>query len=140
MYTWQNGGRKQRSDIDNIMALMSVIDNNRRLNKKTYLIFADAEKCYDKLWLEDCLVDLHHLGMREREIVMIHEMNKKIRIVVDTPVGKTNEFIAKNIVKRGSICATKLCCPNTGKFNLISPQPSYIIAPDIKLQAQSVCG
>ena len=119
MYTWQNGGRKQRSDIDNIMALMSVIDNNRRLNKKTYLIFADAEKCYDKLWLEDCLVDLHHLGMREREIVMIHEMNKKIRIAVDTPVGKTNEFIAKNIVKQGSICATKLCCSSTGKVKVV---------------------
>ena len=33
MYPWQNGGRKKRSAIDNILILMAVINNNRRLNK-----------------------------------------------------------------------------------------------------------
>ena len=37
MYSWQNGGRKKRSAIDNILMIMGVIDNNRRLKRKTYI-------------------------------------------------------------------------------------------------------
>ena len=35
MYPWQNGGGKNRSDIDNTFILNAIIDNNRRLNKHT---------------------------------------------------------------------------------------------------------
>ena len=135
MYPWQNGGGKNRSDIDNTFIINAIIDNNRRLNKKTYFLFADAVKCFDNLWLQDCLVDLHELGMREREVAMIYEMNKQIKVVVDTPVGRTKEFTANHIVKQGSVCATKLCCASTGKVNLMSPQESYCLTPDINLQS-----
>ena len=30
------------------------------------MVFADAEKCFDKFWLEDCLVDINRDGLRER--------------------------------------------------------------------------
>ena len=36
------------------------------MGKYTYVVMADAEKCFDKLWLEDCLVDMAEAGMRER--------------------------------------------------------------------------
>ena len=62
-------------------------------------------------------------------------MNKKIKVVIDTPVGRTGEFTANNIVKQGSVCATKLCCASTGKVNLMSPQESYSITPDINVQS-----
>ena len=34
---------------------MAVMDRNNYYNKETCLICADAAKCFDKLWLEDCL-------------------------------------------------------------------------------------
>ena len=135
MYPWQNGGGKNRSDIDNTLIINATIDNNRRLNKKTYFLFADAVKCFDNLWLQDCLIDLCELGMREREIAMIYQMNKKINVVIDTPVGRTEAFTANNIVKQGSVCATKLCCASTGKVNLMSPQESYSLTPNINLKS-----
>ena len=61
---FQNGGQKGRSSMDNWFMLMTIIDNNRRLKKDTYVVMADAEKCFDKLWLEDCLVDLKECGVR----------------------------------------------------------------------------
>ena len=70
---------------------MRVINNNRRLKKKTYLIFADAEKCFDKLWLEDCLINIQELGTRE--IATVYKMNQMIKITIDTPVGRTQEFL-----------------------------------------------
>ena len=60
-------GQKERGTVDNMIMMRAVIDNNARLNKKTYCYFADAYKCFDKLWLKDCLVEMWRAGMRERE-------------------------------------------------------------------------
>ena len=62
-------------------------------------------------------------------------MNKEMKVVVDTPVGKTKEFTANNIVKQGSVCATKLCCASTGKVNLMSHQESLCLTPNINIQS-----
>ena len=53
----QCGGQKGCGTIDNMIMMRSVIDNNRRLNRKTCCYFADAYKCFDKLCLKDCLVE-----------------------------------------------------------------------------------
>jgi len=53
------------------------------LGKNTYLVFADAYKCFDKLWLKDCLVDLRGCGVREREIKAIYQLNESSRIKID---------------------------------------------------------
>ena len=67
----QNGGKKGRSTKDNWLALMAIIDNAKRMGEKCVLYFADNEKCFDKLRLEDCLADMQKAGMREREVVML---------------------------------------------------------------------
>ena len=46
------------STIDNIMAISAIIERNRTLKTNTYLFIADARKCFDKLWLKDCLLQL----------------------------------------------------------------------------------
>ena len=91
----QNGGLKERSTKDNWLAMMSVIDKNRELNKSTYVLFADAEKCFDRLWLEDCLVDLTENGMREKEADILHKLKGRAEMVVKTPVGETESFEIK---------------------------------------------
>ena len=72
--------------------MLAIRDNNMRLNKKTCVYFADAYKCFDRLWLKDCLVELWKAGMREREVMMIYEMNKLTKIVINTPIGNTKEI------------------------------------------------
>ena len=64
---YQNGSKKNRSTKDNWLMIMEVLENNRINKQATYILFADAIKCFDKLWLEDCLCDLADSGMRERE-------------------------------------------------------------------------
>ena len=43
--------------------------SNRKLNRIKYCYFAD--KCFDKLWLKDCLIELCRAGMREREVYIL---------------------------------------------------------------------
>ena len=59
-----------------MIMMRSVIDNNRGLNRKAYCYFADAYKCFDKLCLIDCLLELWRAGMRDRQVYMLYEMNK----------------------------------------------------------------
>ena len=68
----------KKQAIDNMIMMRAVIDNNRRLNRKAYCYFADAYKCFDNLWLKDCVVELWRAGMRREEVYMLYEMNKKI--------------------------------------------------------------
>ena len=42
----QTAGRKQRSTLDDLIILNSIIKNQRQNKNKTYLFFADAEKCF----------------------------------------------------------------------------------------------
>ena len=132
MSEYQCGGKKERSTADNLFMLMTIINTNRKLNKNTYLIFADAVKCFDKLWLKDTLVDLNEAGMREREVNMIYLLNKKAKIVIDTPVGLTNEIEINEIVKQGTIFGPKFCCVSTDKINTVgSRTPITYIKPDL---------
>jgi hypothetical protein len=103
--------------------LRAIIDRNRELKKKTYTIFADAEKCFDKLWLEDSLVQMNRCGIREREITTLKAMNKKATIIVETPSGNKNEFEVHNIVKQGTIYGPQLCCVSTTQINEIKETP-----------------
>ena len=52
----QTAGKKNRSTIDNLIIMNAIIEKQRLEHKNTYILFADAEKCFDKLWLKDSLI------------------------------------------------------------------------------------
>ena len=45
----QTAGKKERSTVDNLIILNSIIENQRQNKKNTYLLFADFKKYSDKL-------------------------------------------------------------------------------------------
>ena len=58
----QVGGKKQRGTSDLLILLSDLIRRNRIMGRRTYLVFGDAIKCFDKLWLRDCLVEMYKMG------------------------------------------------------------------------------
>ena len=56
-------GRKQRSAMDNLIIMNTIIENQTAGKLNTYIFFADAVKCFDKLWLKDCLFEMHNQAM-----------------------------------------------------------------------------
>ena len=131
----QNGGQKGKGAIDNWMALMAIRDNNIRHNKDTNIYFADAYKCFDRLWLKDCLIDLNIAGVREKEIKMIYNLNRRAVITVETPVGRTTKFTAKEIVKQGTVFGPLLCCASTQRVIDIGEKAKTMVGPDIGIEA-----
>ena len=103
--------------MDNIIIINAIIEKQRQSHKNTYLFFADSEKCFDKLWLKDCLIDMEEIGYNRNDIKIIYEMNKKAEIIVDITVGQTESIIIKEIVKQGSIFGPIMCCATTSRVN-----------------------
>ena len=130
----QNSGTKRRGTIDNWIILMALIDEGKRLKKPVYIFFADLVKCFDRLWLKDCIVDLHECGMRERDTAMVYKLNQEANFCVDAPSGKTSETTVKEIVRQGTVFGPKLCCASTGKINK-DLDKQEVIYPSVVLQA-----
>ena len=70
--------RKQRSTVDSLIILNSIIENQIQNENKTYLFFADAKKYFDKLWLKDCLIEMYNLGYSPSTIRNLYETNKTL--------------------------------------------------------------
>ena len=45
----QTAGKKQRSTMDNTVIVSAIIEQRRIEKRNTYVFFADAIKCFDKL-------------------------------------------------------------------------------------------
>ena len=119
----QTAGRKQRSTVDSLTILNSIIENQRQNKNKTYLFFVDAQKCFDKLWLKDCLIEMCYLVYSPGTIRSLYEINKTSSIVVETPVGKTSSITVEEVVKQETIFCPILCC--TSRVNEIQESMKY---------------
>ena len=117
MSRMQCAGSKNGSPLDHIITLNVIIEKQRSEKKPTYILFADAEKCFDKLWLEDGLLELHKLGWSEKDVMMLFRLNHIANMTVKTPVGDTEDFTIMNIVKQGTTHGPIICCAETSQVN-----------------------
>ena len=134
---WQTGGVSKRSGIDNTMVTAAVIERNKYLGKNTYITFTDAEKCFDKLWLEDGINELWRLGTNIRDCIMIKRMNEVARIVVQTPLGPSREIQVERIVRQGTVYGPQLCISSMDKVNLLGTDVVTYYGPDLPIRAMA---
>ena len=132
---WQTGGVNNRAPVDNVMTTTAIIEQNNYLKKNTYLVFTDAEKCFDKLWLKDGINELWRCGTDVRDCVMIKKLNEKAEITVQTPVGNTEPFQLNEIVRQGSVYGPQICIASMDKINLMGKDIRTHYSPDLAIQA-----
>ena len=124
---FQCGGVRNRGINDNLLIVNSAIGEFRKNKENVYLLFADLEKCFDKLWLKDCIKDVIEAGMPDEEAMYIYKMNKNVKVTVDTPVGKTEMFKVEEVVRQGTITGPQLCSVTTDKINKLEKAPELEI-------------
>ena len=115
---YQCGGTKGKSTVDHIMTLNAIIDYHIYINSETYVLFADEYKCFDRLNLKNCIIDLYK-AVGAKEAMEIYRLNKKGNATISTPMGNIGPIDANEIVRQGTIMGPKLCCMNTDKINNI---------------------
>ena len=100
---FQNGGMKGKGVVDNLFILRGIIDHANYLGKELWLTFYDIEKCFDSLWLEDCINPLWDLGVKNDVLCLIYLMNIKATVTLKTPFGDTDPLFLSNFVKQGTV-------------------------------------
>ena len=118
-------GRKEGSAMDNLIIMNTIIENQKAQKLNRYIFFADAVKCFDKLWLKDCLLEMYKLGYDPNTLKILYEMNKETDIIIRTPVGNTNNIQIKEVVKQGTIFGPIMCCAETSTVNSIAEEVKY---------------
>ena len=114
---YQNGGVSERCIQDNLFVTNYVIHKYKKEKKNLYLLFSDIEKCFDNLWLKDCILELVRCGTPIEEAMFIYNMNKNVKATVRTPVGDTEEIELEEIVRQGTVGGNKLCIVSTDRIN-----------------------
>ena len=130
---YQCGGTKGKSSSDNIMTLNAIIDYNNLINTEAFILFADAHKCFDKLRIKNCIIDLYKIT-GAKEAMDIYRMNEKGNAIVNTPIGNIGPIEVNGIVRQGTIMGPKLCCINTNKINSIGRKCITTIGPNVKTE------
>ena len=126
MQPFQSGGVNNRSIADVLFIINNTIVEFKDKKKDLYILFGDLEKCFDKLYLKDCIIELTEAGMPVQEALYIYEMNKNITAVVDTPHGMTEEFNIEEAVRQGTIFGPTMCGVSTNRINKMG-QPDPLI-------------
>ena len=89
--------------MDNLFVLRGLIDHSKCLKKELWITFYDIEKCFDSLWLEDCINSLWRCGVDDDILYLIYLLNRKANIIVKTPFGNTQSSEICNLVKQGTV-------------------------------------
>ena len=116
------------STIDNIIVISEIIRRNRKLGRKTYIVYGDAVRCFYKLWLRDALIELYKAGCDPHGIQIIYLINENTDINVVTPCVATKN--QKN-VKQGTVLAPTLCSVVTDQINKIGEDKERCIGDQI---------
>ena len=103
MSKFQNGGMRGKGVVDNLFLLRGLLDQAKYLGKEVWVTFYDIEKCFDSLWLQDCINSLWENGIKDDILSLVYFLNTKANIVVKSPFGETKPFICSSIVKQETV-------------------------------------
>ena len=89
---------KGKGAVDDLFILRGIINHANYLGKELLLTFIDTEKCFDSLWLEDCINSLWDLDVKDDILCLIYLMNIKATVIIETPLGDTDPLFLSNFV------------------------------------------
>ena len=103
MTKFQAGGIKKQGSCGQVFVPRDQIDHSKYLKKELWITFYDIEKCFDSLWLEDCINTLWQSGVDDDIPYLIYLLNRNADITVRTPLGNTQSFEICNLAKQGTV-------------------------------------
>ena len=63
--------------VDNLFIMRALVSHSLYVNQPFFLTFYEIEKCFDSLWLEDCINSLWENGIQNDNLYLIYLLNKK---------------------------------------------------------------
>ena len=111
------GARKKRNVRDNLFVLNAIMNDavNGSKEAKDISIY-DVEKCFDALWLDECINDMFEVGLQNDKLNLLYLMNEHAQIAVRTPSGITERFTLEKIIMQGKVWGSLFCTVTMNKL------------------------
>ena len=98
------GARKGRNIRDNIVVINAVMNNvAKRKLKNIVIAIYDVEKCFDKLWAQECFNDVYENGFANDKLSLLYEENINAKVAVKVPSGITKRVNISNNIMQGTV-------------------------------------
>ena len=81
------------------------------------------------------MYELWRCGTDVRDCAMIKKLNERAEVVVKTPVGDTEPFTLRNIVRQGTVYGPQICIATMDKVNLMGKDAVTYYGPDLPIRA-----
>ena len=104
------GGRKGRGIRDNLFVINAITNSvkNGGENACDVQVF-DVEKCFDSLWVQECVNTLYENGFKNDKLALLYEETKNAQIAIKTPNGTTQRKNIQNIIMQGTVFGSIIC-------------------------------
>ena len=76
----------------------------------------DIEKCFDALWVEECINDLYEAGLNNDNLNILFLENQNANIAIKTASGKSERINISNIIMQGTVWGSLLCTTSMDKL------------------------
>ena len=87
----------------------------------------DVQKCFDSLWLSECVNDLYETGLKNDKLVLLHNSNLTANIAIKTASGTTRRFNIRKIVMQGTVWAGLMCTVTMDKLCKLILQDEQVL-------------
>ena len=121
------GSRKRRNIRDNLFVINAITNSSKQNKEATDINIYDIIKCFDSLWLSECVNDLYESGLTNDKLVLLYETNQIANIVVKTSSGKTERFAINKTVMQGTVWAGLMCTVTMDKLCKLMLQSEHIL-------------
>ena len=111
------GARKSRNIRDNIFVLNAITNSVVKGKEKAVdLQEYDIEKCFDALWLQECINDVFDAGLNNDKLPLLFLENSNAKVAVKSTNGISKRIDIKNIIMQGSVWGSLFCTATMDKL------------------------
>ena len=87
----------------------------------------DVEKCFDALWLKECINDLYDNGLQNDKLPLLFLANRSANIAVKTPTGISRRENIQHVVMQGTVWGSLFCTSTMDKLGKLFYQNQELI-------------
>ena len=112
------GARKRRGCRDNIFVISAVTNSVLRGKSEPIQVqVTDAEKCFDKLWLQSSINSLHDAGLQNDMLNLLYIENRNAQIAIKVNNKLSRRINVTNVVMQGLVWGSLKCTSIMDKLN-----------------------
>ena len=111
------GSRKKRNIRDNLFVLNAILTEVKQSNEEALdICLYDVIKCFDNLWLSECINDLYEAGFNNDKLPLLFQENLNAMVAIKTSSGTSSRISIRNSVMQGTVWAGLMCTATMDKF------------------------